>query len=263
LLLLCYLANASFQHLKVALHEEAGLAPTVDTAQADPALSLALCPVPPVCNPPQYCQYASPTYNALGCKIACGPLTCNCPVNMEFTCGTPDQCSPKCSLPAPYCPIYNCFNGCHCKYGMLLNSQGTCVLPQNCDVCPPGQYLDRCAQPSCGTCTNQDSQCAKNLAWFLCSSGCFCNGGLFRNHRGQCLTTTQCAHQCCDPWKEPGQLNNPVCFEGHKCCPTTGEWVCGSGVYNGVYTVDNCPGASTGPFGSPCVGDAINKPLLP
>ena len=35
--------------------------------------------------------------------------------------------------------------------------------------------------------------------------------------------------KCCDPAKEPGVGGNKPCFEGHSCCPITGEWQCSIG----------------------------------
>jgi hypothetical protein len=54
---------------------------------------------------------------------------------------------------------------------------------------------------------------------------------------------------CCDPQDEPGAYDNPICFEGHACCPHTGEWACSIG--DGVTFV--CGGEpTTGPFGDAC-----------
>jgi len=35
--------------------------------------------------------------------------------------------------------------------------------------------------------------------------------------------------KCCDPYKEPSKFGNPMCFEGHACCPSTGLWACSIG----------------------------------
>ncbi|XP_020288985.1 chymotrypsin inhibitor-like [Pseudomyrmex gracilis] len=53
-----------------------------------------------------------------------------CPENMQYTtCGSacPRSCIPnsgRCSK--------DCVVGCQCNPGFLLNSQGNCVLPENC-----------------------------------------------------------------------------------------------------------------------------------
>jgi hypothetical protein len=36
------------------------------------------------------------------------------------------------------------------------------------------------------------------------------------------------SHACCDPALEPGENNNPVCFEGATCC-ASGQWACNEG----------------------------------
>ena len=53
---------------------------------------------------------------------------------------------------------------------------------------------------------------------------------------------------CCDPSSEPGKNGNPICFEGHQCCPD-GTWSCsiGDGKTFG------CGGEqTTGPFSKAC-----------
>jgi len=69
---------------------------------------------------------------------------------------------------------------------------------------------------------------------------------------GQCCGTPSCEPDsepmCCDPSQEPGQNGNPICKEGHACCPTNGQWVCSIG---DGHTFP-CVGAPQGPFGQPC-----------
>eukprot|EP00045_Choanoeca_perplexa_P011111 m.116402 g.116402 ORF g.116402 m.116402 type:complete len:838 (-) comp15517_c0_seq1:125-2638(-) len=59
----------------------------------------------------------------------------------------------------------------------------------------------------------------------------------------------KCLAYCCDPLTEPGMFGNPIYFEGHRCCPTTGEW----GASIGDASTFVCGGQqTTGPFGEAC-----------
>jgi len=60
------------------------------------------------------------------------------------------------------------------------------------------------------------------------------------------------ASLCCNRAEEPGMFGNPVCFEGHKCCPTDGKWVCANG---GLPATFNCEDDSSG---VPCGEDPVD-----
>jgi len=69
-----------------------------------------------------------------------------------------------------------------------------------------------------------------------------------RRARELCVPTAA-PTACCDPLTEPGQHQNPLCLEGHACCPDSGEWSCSIG--DGKTFI--CGGQqTTGPFGSTC-----------
>ncbi|KAM7343883.1 chymotrypsin inhibitor-like isoform 1-T1 [Cochliomyia hominivorax] len=54
-----------------------------------------------------------------------------CGTNQEWTnCGT--ACPPKCGDTGPKYCTKQCFIGCRCKSGYLLNSFGECVTPKGC-----------------------------------------------------------------------------------------------------------------------------------
>lgn len=57
-----------------------------------------------------------------------------------------------------------------------------------------------------------------------------------------------CEWSCCDPFEEPGRGDNPICKEGHACCPD-GTWSCSIG--DGKTFM--CGGQqTTGPFPDAC-----------
>ncbi|KAG7190288.1 hypothetical protein KM043_006404 [Ampulex compressa] len=59
------------------------------------------------------------------------PHSTSCPANEEFTnCGNP--CEAKCNAPPPEVCVLSCKVGCRCKSGFLRNTNGDCVMSQNC-----------------------------------------------------------------------------------------------------------------------------------
>eukprot|EP00730_Choanoeca_flexa_P000761 TRINITY_DN10326_c0_g1_i2.p1 TRINITY_DN10326_c0_g1~~TRINITY_DN10326_c0_g1_i2.p1 ORF type:complete len:854 (+),score=127.18 TRINITY_DN10326_c0_g1_i2:236-2797(+) len=63
------------------------------------------------------------------------------------------------------------------------------------------------------------------------------------------LEAPKCTAFCCDPMKEPGLYGNPPAFQGHVCCPTTGEWGFSIGDAK-TFICNNTQ--TTGPFGAAC-----------
>jgi len=277
--LLCYLTNASLAPLRAAIldqgtplpDESSNVAPGfLEEQKLAPIITSRIprpCTNTVTCNPPQYCGY-SPIYDTDGCRISCGPLSCICPAQMEQKCGPPDQCTPKCTLPNPYCPWYTCVNGCHCRDGLIRDSSGNCIDPSQCVECPIGQVREDCGKPPeyVPTCDNRNPSPPD---WYTCRKGCFCEPGRFRNRRNQCLTADQCVRQCCDPAKEPGKGVENNCFVNFRyaCCPITGEWVCANAVAGNsegdfwVIGVVDCPGNVRAPYGIPCAPGTAYNPV--
>jgi len=71
-------------------------------------------------------------------------------------------------------------------------------------------------------------QCCYDGQWSCADpSGNYPCGGT--TTRGPFSTQCPLPPFCCDPLKEPSHFGNPICFEGHACCPQTGEWLCNNG----------------------------------
>jgi hypothetical protein len=88
----------------------------------------------------------------------------------------------------------------------------------DCELCPCG-YFDGCN--SCG-CVSPAGPAACTLK--------FCEV-LERPRCEPCdpnLPPPSSSPTCCNPLKEPGQFDNPFCFEGVVCCPD-GSWSCSIG----------------------------------
>ena len=98
--------------------------------------------------------------------------------------------------------------------------------------CPAGHVCD----PTVG-CNPSYCGCDAATGDILCTDDC---GG------GTCVPEEPVG--CCDPTTEPGVGGNPICFEGHACCPD-GTWSCSIGDGKTF----PCSGELTqGPFGEAC-----------
>jgi len=62
--------------------------------------------------------------------------------------------------------------------------------------------------------------------------------------------TLICPPKCCPAESEPGKFGNPMCFEGHACCPSTGLWACSIG------DGKTFPCGGTDPSCVPCAGSS-------
>ncbi|GFT53006.1 hypothetical protein NPIL_616831 [Nephila pilipes] len=148
-----------------------------------------------VCVPPEQCPNAPPpTTFPSESPQQCGP-------NEEYY----NTCAPKCTgtceaynNPGIYhCPL--CKPGCWCKEGMVKNSNGQCVFPNQCNTSPTNpppetcdedeQYYD--CKPNCrNTCfsyNRTDIACPA-----VCESGCFCKEGLVEDEDGECISPNEC-----------------------------------------------------------------------
>lgn len=101
-------------------------------------------------------------------------------------------CESSCENPTPICSL-QCRPGCFCAEGLVRDQDGDCVLPEDCSVqpsCPKNENYKSCGscQP---TCDNPNPKCTKN-----CRQGCYCNEGLIRDTKGDCVSSEKCSTGC-------------------------------------------------------------------
>ncbi|MEZ4266884.1 MAG: Kazal-type serine protease inhibitor domain-containing protein [Myxococcota bacterium] len=169
-------------------------------------------------------------------------------------CEVEDTCCDKAEF--PLCLIGNaecCGDGTWaCPDGKTGASQ--CKVKGG-EVCPvEGACCDKAKAPG----VNGASGCKENYACcpdgtWACSIGdgkTFpCGGELTQGPFGEVCPVEP---GCCDAKTEPGAFGNPICFEGHACCPD-GSWSCSIGDGKTF----SCGGElSTGPFGEACPVEA-------
>jgi len=114
--------------------------------------------------------------------------------------------------------------------GLAIGASG-CNFILECDggQCPLGMFCKR-GDGSCGddggTCTIIPTVCS-----LVFSPVCGCDGNTYSN---PCMADAsgvsvdhagECASACCDPLTQPGEGENPTCFEGATCCDN-GQWRC-------------------------------------
>ncbi|XP_037293199.1 serine protease inhibitor swm-1 [Manduca sexta] len=113
-----------------------------------------------------------------------------CGENEEFlSCGT--ACPLTCKQPEPLSCGLACSMGCFCKSGYVRDeSNKKCVT---LDKCPAEQCLnqnevyDICSASCEPSCSDPEPICTK-----VCSGGCVCAAGLFRNDAGDCVSVDKC-----------------------------------------------------------------------
>ena len=207
------------------------------------------------------------------------------PMCLQYSVAPP--CPDGCSGPAILAPNYICPDGstggpiCGPIDGICLWHIRTC--PDNILACPVEKEFfddprDSCTPSNGGAdcpkiCCDpykpagvvDIDQCLAEVPLEICGaiSGLPCGDGrtCFDNPYDDCDPATGgadcsgvcCCGQapiCCDRHKEPGKYGNPPSFEGHQCCPVTGEWTFSIGVGKTF----PCPSGSlsTGPWGKAC-----------
>nr|XP_042912446.1 tenascin-like isoform X6 [Parasteatoda tepidariorum] len=163
--------------------------------------------------------------------------------NDEGVCVQPNQC-PKhtCSKNEVYtecgsaCPITcanlgkdqactaQCVTGCFCQKGLVRNDQGECVDPNQCpkpfsapsETCGKNEVYSECGSTCPKTCANLGKN---QVCSFLCVKGCFCQEGLVRNDKGECVHPNQCPKRFSAPSETCGK--NEVYYECGSACPLT------------------------------------------
>ncbi|GFS64084.1 zonadhesin, partial [Nephila pilipes] len=114
----------------------------------------------------------------------------SCPVNeVSSTCVIPcNDCQTK-----GKCNFLVCNKGCDCKKGFYRSYGGICI-PEN--ACPPSNQScgKREVYKTCGsacppTCSNRGKN---QICTLQCVTGCFCQEGLVRNDRGECVNPKDC-----------------------------------------------------------------------
>ncbi|GBN54524.1 hypothetical protein AVEN_127161-2, partial [Araneus ventricosus] len=96
------------------------------------------------------------------------------------------RCRNSCATRNGVCPAM-CESGCFCKKGLLLDSQGKCVEPDECDECSGvNEEVVPCAKP-CNTCLIRG-----NCKLKRCIKGCDCKSGYYRDDSGTCIPQDQC-----------------------------------------------------------------------
>ena len=119
----------------------------------------------------------------------------NCPPNSHFeTCASP--CRQRCNEPPPQICTLNCYVGCVCDSGYVLDNNDNCVKPEDCPVprfrriprCGPNEEFKFCGTACEPTCENPGPRpCTRQ-----CVQGCQCRNGFYRNSRNQCVPLNKC-----------------------------------------------------------------------
>ncbi|GIY28033.1 uncharacterized protein CEXT_724821 [Caerostris extrusa] len=118
----------------------------------------------------------------------------------ELTCGLDEEwydCKPKCHNT---CPNFarasacqdnedDCEPGCFCKNGLIMDVDGSCVEPEDCEdpVCEGDEEETDCMDP-CNTCSMICHTCRMTM----CHPGCDCKDGFKRDVNGTCIHVSEC-----------------------------------------------------------------------
>ncbi|CAL1266709.1 unnamed protein product [Larinioides sclopetarius] len=157
------------------------------------------------------------------------------------------RCRNSCATRNGVCPAV-CESGCFCKKGLLLDSEGNCVEPEECDDISnsaedgsdenpdsdensepdnePGdegkcsgvnEEIVSCAKPkTCNTCLIRG-----NCKLKRCEKGCDCKSGYYRDDSGVCIPQDQCPGAT-SPSECTGENEEMVSCAKPKWCNTCG-----------------------------------------
>ncbi|GFY68713.1 uncharacterized protein TNIN_87061 [Trichonephila inaurata madagascariensis] len=119
----------------------------------------------------------------------------------ELTCGLDEEwwdCKPKCHNTCPNfaraeaCVDHptDCEPGCYCRDGLILDVDGSCVEPEDCDdpVCDGEIEEETDCMDQCNTCAMICHTCKMTM----CRPGCDCKDGYKRDINGTCIHVTEC-----------------------------------------------------------------------
>ncbi|KFM77647.1 Zonadhesin, partial [Stegodyphus mimosarum] len=100
-----------------------------------------------------------------------------------------------------------CEPGCFCKDGLVRDSNGNCVNPEDCSkICGRREEYKECGTACPANCTNRNPICAEQ-----CVKGCFCKKGFVRSENGTCIPSSQCPKQICGKDEEYYKECTPSC----------------------------------------------------
>nr|XP_042894714.1 zonadhesin isoform X7 [Parasteatoda tepidariorum] len=173
---------------------------------------LLKCPKP--CKPGCFCKDGLVRDYQNNCikPENCNKHVPNCDINQEFY-----ECMPICkrtcmthhSLEA-FCTT-DCFPGCFCKEGFVMNKDGECVEPEQCPKtnCGLRETYYEC-MPSCTNVCNPPDACAA-----VCRPGCFCRKDLVLREDGHCVKREFCG--------QSGQSTCDINEQYYDCIPDCGN----------------------------------------
>ncbi|CAH0583154.1 unnamed protein product [Chrysodeixis includens] len=163
-----------------------------------------LCVKPEECPASEGCN-GDPNAEFSDCITAC-PRTCE---NQEDD---------------PFCPVSCDRGGCVCKSGFVLNTNGSCIKPEECTGprgCngDPNAQFSECPSACPLTCNNKEiiNTCAPACE----RAGCECKPGFVLNDSGLCIKPKEC------PGGSPRCAGNQTYVDCTACatdyCPTSGS----------------------------------------
>nr|WIM01413.1 zonadhesin-like protein 2B [Limnephilus flavicornis] len=115
------------------------------------------------------------------------PPTCR-PKEVLSECGAND-CQNTCANPSASEGTCPCKPGCICQEGLIRNSKGLCVEPEDCDTCKENEKFSKCGNNDCqDTCTNPKA----STGTCPCKPGCICADGYMKNTKGECVVPEKC-----------------------------------------------------------------------
>nr|WIM01334.1 zonadhesin-like protein 1A [Limnephilus flavicornis] len=147
------------------------------------------------------------------------PPKCTKANQVYKSCGT--RCPPTCDNRFPIC-TKECFPGCACKDGYILNN-GNCILVANCPKTPPPKKCDlneeyvacppACpAEPSCTSLLAFGQPECSSVTGPKCNPACRCKAGYVRDSKKKCVLPGKCCTDC-----NSELVDNPNCCPGGTC----------------------------------------------
>ncbi|KAL4707302.1 hypothetical protein ACJJTC_019840 [Scirpophaga incertulas] len=133
------------------------------------------------------------------------------------------NCPPTCERQNPICILSCGPPGCQCNPGYVRDSQGNCILPENCpensSPCPdPNAEYRQCASACTPTCKNRSPICTQQCL----SPRCQCKRGYVLDN-GKCILPSSCPvdRRCPDPnaeYRQCASACTPTCKNRSPIC---------------------------------------------